>query len=338
MDTDKAGRQPVKALVVGLGSIGVRHVNNLHALGVRELGAVRTRNHPPPGKIAARELAVFHDLDLALAQKFDLVVVANPTSLHLETLVKALDAGAHVYVEKPVAHMEQCLAELNARLIPGGPKVLVGCQLRMHPGLMKIGEWINQNRLGKIYSVQVDLGEYLPGWHPWEDYRQSYAALADQGGGVILTLIHELDYLQWLFGKPESVYAIGGHRTSLEITAEDTALITFETRQGVGIQLRMDYWRKPPVRRMSIVAEKALVDWDYYTRATTLKQDGQILDEMKLPPTWDRNELFISMMREFLENLSGESAPRVTLQDGIDTLVTALAAKKSIETGQVIRI
>jgi predicted dehydrogenase len=324
--------------VVGLGSIGVRHVNNLYTLGVRELGVVRTRNLPPPGEIAARDITVFHDLDVALAQKFDLVVVANPTSLHMETLVKAFKAGAHVYVEKPVAHTEQCLSELSSCRMPGEPKVLVGCQLRMHPGLRKISEWINQNKLGKIYSVQVDLGEYLPDWHPWEDYRQSYAALADYGGGVILTLIHELDYLQWLFGKPESVFAIGGHRTSLEITAEDTALITFETQQGVCIQLRMDYWRKPPVRRMSIVAEEALVDWDYYARTTTLKQGGQILDEMELSPTWDRNELFISMMREFLENLSGESTPRVTLQDGIDALVTALAAKKSIETGQVIRI
>jgi predicted dehydrogenase len=328
----------VKALVVGLGSIGVRHINNLYALGVRELGVVRTRNLPPPGEIAARDVMVFQDLDLALAQKFDLVVIANPTSLHLETLVKALDAGAHVYIEKPVAHAEQCLAQLNSRLIPGGPKVLEGCQLRMHPGLMKISEWISQDKLGKIYSVQVDLGEYLPDWHPWEDYRRSYAALADQGGGVILTLIHELDYLQWLFGKPESIYAIGGHRTSLEITAEDTALITFETRQGACIQLRMDYWRKPPVRRMSIVAEKALVDWDYYARATTLKQGGKIVDELALPPTWDRNEIFMAMMREFLESLPGETAPRVTLQDGIDALVTALAAKKSIETGQVIRV
>jgi predicted dehydrogenase len=328
----------MKALVVGLGSIGVRHINNLHMLGVRELGVVRTRDLPPPREIQARDIAVFHDLDLALAQKFDLVVVANPTSLHLETMIKALEAGAHVYVEKPVAHEERCLTRLNSWLVPGGPKVLVGCQLRMHPGLEKIGEWINQNKLGKIYSVQVDLGEYLPDWHPWEDYRQSYAALEEQGGGVILTLIHELDYLQWLFGKPESVYAIGGHRTSLELTVDDTALITFETVQGVCVQLRMDYWRKPPARHMSIVAEKALVDWDYYNRITTLKQNGRILDQIKLPPTWDRNELFISMMREFLENLSEESTPRVTLQDGIDTLRTALAAKKSIEVHQVVSV
>ncbi|SDY70022.1 Gfo/Idh/MocA family protein [Nitrosomonas sp. Nm33] len=321
----------MKALVVGLGSIGVRHLNNLYSLGVRELGAVRTRNLPPPREIIPKDVTFFQDLDFALSQKFDLVIVANPTSLHLETLVKALKAGSNVYVEKPLAHERQYLTELTPYLISTEPKVLVGCQLRMHPGLQKIEEWINESKLGKIYSVQVDLGEYLPDWHPWEDYRQSYAARADQGGGVILTLIHELDYLHWLFGKPKDVYAIGGHRTSLELTVEDTALITLETERGICIQLRMDYWRKPPTRHMNIVAEKGIVDWDYHTRLTTLKQNGKILDQIELPPTWDRNELFLSMMREFLEGLSNGSTPRVTLQDGIDVLQTALTAKESIQ-------
>ena len=324
--------------MVGLGSIGVRHLNNLHTLGIRELGAVRTRNLPPPAEIIPKDVTIFHDLDLALSQKFDLVVVANPTFLHLETLVSALKAGSHVYVEKPIAHEKRLLPELTRYTTLNGPKVLVGCQLRMHPGLQKIEEWIRQDRLGKIYSVQVDLGEYLPDWHTWEDYRQSYAARADQGGGVVLTLIHELDYLHWLFGKPKTVFAIGGHRTSLEITVEDTALITFETERNICVQLRMDYWRKPPVRHMNIVAEKAIVDWDYPARLTTLKQNGHIVDEVELPLTWDRNELFLAMMKEFIESLSQGSAPRVTLQDGIDVLNTALAAKKSLQIHQQVSL
>ena len=328
----------MKALIAGLGSIGVRHLNNLHTLGIEELGAVRTRNLPPPAQIVPANVKIFQDLDHALKQNYDLVVVANPTSLHLETLIKALNAGCHVYMEKPVAHEKRHLSELAHHVDPHGPRVLVGCQLRMHPGLQKIEQWIRQNRLGKIYSVQVDLGEYLPDWHPWEDYRQSYAARADQGGGVILTLIHELDYLHWLFGKPKSVFAVGGHRTSLEVTAEDTALITFETERGVCVQLRMDYWRNPPVRHMNTVAEKAIIDWDYPSRLTTLKQDGHILEEISLAPSWDRNELFLSMMKEFIEGIPSGSTPRITLQDGMDVLNTALAAKESLQTGQQIRL
>ncbi|MBE7527792.1 MAG: Gfo/Idh/MocA family oxidoreductase [Burkholderiales bacterium] len=328
----------MKALVIGLGSIGVRHLNNLHTLGVRELGAVRTRNLPPPAQIVPKDVRIFQNLDHALQQDFDLVVVANPTSLHLATLIQALKARCHVYVEKPIAHEKRQLAGLLRHVDPCGPRVLVGCQLRMHPGLQKIEEWIQQGKLGKIHSVQVDLGEYLPDWHPWEDYRQSYAARADQGGGVILTLIHELDYLHWLFGKPVNVFAIGGHRTSLEVTAEDTALISFETEQGICVQLRMDYWRKPPVRHMNIVAENAIVDWDYHSRLTTFKQNGHLMEEIALPPAWDRNELFLSMMKEFIEGIPHGSIPRVTLQNGIDVLNTALAAKKSIQTQRLVKL
>lgn len=328
----------MKALVVGLGSIGVRHLNNLHALGVREIGAVRTRNLVPFHEIVPKDISVFQDLDLALREKFDLVVVANPTSLHLETTIRALEAGSHVYVEKPLSHEDARLPELALYFGAQNPKVLVGCQLRMHPGLRKIEEWVRDGRLGRIYSVQVDLGEYLPGWHPWEDYRQSYAARADQGGGVVLTLIHELDYLHWLFGKPKAIYAIGGHRTSLEITVEDTALITYETELGICVQLRMDYWRRPPVRHMNIVAEKGIVDWDYPDGRTSLKKEGEIVDEIELPQSWDRNDLFIAMMKEFLDVISTGGTPRVPLQDGIDVLRTALAVQKSIQTGEKVTL
>jgi predicted dehydrogenase len=328
----------LKALVVGLGSIGVRHLNNLHALGVQEISAVRTRNLVPFHEIIPKDISVFQDLGLALREKFDLVVVANPTSLHLETMVRALEAGSHVYVEKPLAHEDTRLPELEPYLVAQNPKVLVGCQLRMHPGLRKIEEWVQAGQLGRIYSVQVDLGEYLPGWHPWEDYRKSYAARADQGGGVVLTLIHELDYLHWLFGKPKAIYAIGGHRTPLEITVEDTALITYETELGICVQLRMDYWRRPPVRHMNIVAEKGIVDWDYPARLTTLKKEGEIVDEIELSQSWDRNELFIAMMKEFLDVISTGGTPRVPFQDGIDVLKTALAVQKSIQTGEKVTL
>ena len=106
--------------MVGLGSIGVRHLNNLHTLGIRELAVVRTRNLPPPAEIIPKDITIFQDLDLALSQKFDLVVVANPTSLHLETLIKALKEGSHVYVEKPIAHEKRQLPELT-RYITGYP-------------------------------------------------------------------------------------------------------------------------------------------------------------------------------------------------------------------------
>ena len=182
------------------------------------------------------------------------------------------------------------------------------------------------------------MGEYLPNWHPWEDYRKSYSAKKEMGGGVILTLIHELDYLFWLFGKVERVYAIGGKLTTLGIDVEDTALISLLTRTGISIQLRMDYWRKPSVRTMSIIGEKGEINWDYYKGEILLSDRKGNIELFKTSKTWDRNCLFLKTMKDFLNAINNKSQPRTTLKDGIDVLKIAIAAKNSIKFGKAIEL
>jgi predicted dehydrogenase len=99
----------------------------------------------------------------------------------------------------------------------------VGCQLRFHPCLLRLRALLAGGAVGRIVAVRVAVGEYLPGWHPYEDYRGGYAARRDLGGGVVLTLVHELDYVYWLFGLPRRLWAVGGHLSRLELDVEDTA-------------------------------------------------------------------------------------------------------------------
>ena len=328
----------MKALVVGLGSIGVRHLNNLHALGVEELSAFRARNLEPPAEILNKNIEVFHDYDKALSSGPDIVVIANPTFYHLPFAQKALEAGCHIYMEKPVSHNLDGTGELLALAEERGKVVTVGCQLRFLQPLEAVREWVRNGLLGRIHSVTVDMGEHLPGWHPWEDYRKSYSALADMGGGVILTLIHELDYLYWIFGPIKSVYAMGGQLTPLEIEAEDTALISLLTTNGVPVQLRMDYWRNPPVRKMNIVGEKGEIDWDYYSGDALLSEKGAVIKKASLSADWDRNDLFISIMKNFLESVKNHTDTKAPLIDGIEVLKIAMAAKKSIDSNEVIKL
>ena len=176
-----------------------------------------------------------------LEEKPDIVVIANPTSMHLDYLQKALKAGCHVYLEKPVSHNLDGVDQLLELHKTRKSVVQVGCQLRCHPQLIMIKEWISSGKLGAVLSVVADVGEYLPAWHPWEDYRVSYTASKDQGGGVILTLIHEIDYLYWIFGPLIVEHSMGGNLTSLDIEVEDTALIAMKSNNGIPIHLRMDY-------------------------------------------------------------------------------------------------
>ncbi len=342
----------MKALIVGLGSIGARHANNLHALGVHDLSVYRTSDRPPPRSIPD-EVRTFHDYNEALNEKPDIVIIANPTSLHLDFALEAARRGCHLYLEKPVSHTMKGVAELTEAVRANGCTAIVGCQLRYHPGLRKVKDWIDEGLAGRIMTAQVDLGEYLPGWHPWEDYRTSYAAKSGMGGGVILTLIHELDYCHWLFGRARRIFAMGGHRTLLEVgeDLDDTAMISLETESGVLVQLRMDYWRRPPVRRFAAAGDRGCIHWDYTHGTAVLVrhpaadapgaipaadwQDDIVQEAFALPDDFDRNELFLDAMNDFLESIRTGKEPAVPLSEGVAVLETALAAKASIQDGQV---
>ena len=184
----------MKALITGLGSIGVRHLNNLQTLGVNQLSAFRSRNLPPPGDIPDH-VQIFYDYTEALSQKPDIVIIANPTAYHIPYAQKAVEVGCHLYLEKPISHTLDDVERLKETVTSNQCVVSVGCQFRFHENLEKIKSWLEEGKLGKIFSVSVDMGEYLPDWHPGEDYRQSYSAKEEMGGGVVLTLIHDLDYL-----------------------------------------------------------------------------------------------------------------------------------------------
>ena len=317
------------ALIIGLGSIGTRHINNLYLLGMERLSALRKRNNPFP-KDVPKDVKYYSNYDEALQNPSDVVVIANPTAMHVPYAQKALKAGCHVYLEKPVSHSLDGVDRLLELQQNKNCVVQVGCQLRCHPQLVKIKEWIDSGKLGAIYSVAADCGEYLPGWHPWEDYRISYAARNDQGGGVILTMIHEIDYLYWIFGPMTVEHSMGGNLTSLEIDVEDTALIALRDNKDIPIHLRMDYWRRPPVRTLNIVAEKGEISWDYYKGELLLYSKGECVDKNILSEDWNRNELFLYLMKNFLDAVNGKRFVCSPLSDGFEVLKLAVAAKDRI--------
>ncbi len=249
----------MKVLVAGLGSIGQRHLRNLKAVVGDELEvlAYRVRRDTP---LLTDALTVdasvdvelkygvrpFFDLDAALAEKPDLTLVCNPTSLlHLDTAVKAAEAGCHLLIEKPLSNSLAGVDALIETVERNNLVALVAYQWRFHPLLRRVCEILKDRALGRIVSVQAEVGEFLPAWHGYEDYRRMYAARRDQGGGVVLTQSHEIDYLLWLFGRPSRVFAIGGHRSGLDIDVEDTADILMDCG-GVPTQLHQDYVRCPP--------------------------------------------------------------------------------------------
>jgi predicted dehydrogenase len=199
-----------------------------------------------------------------------------------------------------------------------GSKLLVGFQFRFHPGLRQIESLLQVNTIGRIVSGRAHWGEYLPGWHPWEDFRQGYSARADLGGGAVLTLSHPLDYLRWLCGEVSQAWSFTGTLSNWGLDVEDTAEIGLRFASGALGSVHLDYIQRPPAHRLEIIGTEGTIQWDNADGAVRLYTPGEGRWQAYLPPAgFERNTLFLDEMRHFLAVARGEVEPRCTLQDGI---------------------
>jgi predicted dehydrogenase len=338
----------MKFLIAGLGSIGRRHFRNLIALGEKDIILLRSHHATLPDD----ELAgypVETDIHEALKKhKPDAVIVANPTALHLDIAIPAAEAGCHILLEKPVSNSLARLDVLQNAAQKSGSKILVGFQFRYHPTLNKARELIQQGALGKVLTVHAHWGEYLPNWHPWEDYRQSYASRADLGGGVIVTLTHPLDYLRFILGDVESLWSFNGHLSSLELDVEDAAEIGLRFVSGAVGGVHLNYFQRPPVHRLEIVGTNGTLRWDnadgilhFFKMPAAFGSfsdlpPAPVIETFAPPEGFERNQLFVAQTRHFVGTAAGESEPLCTLEDGVRALSLALAARESQESGRVV--
>ena len=343
----------MKYLIAGLGSIGRRHMRNLIALGEKDIVLFRTRKATMPDD----ELAGFPvetDFTEALKKhKPDAVIVGNPTSMHLDIAIPAAEAGCAILLEKPISNSTERLDQLESAVKKSGSKVLVAFQFRFHPGLMRAKQLISDGEIGRIISAHVHFGEYLPAWHPWEDYRQGYAARADMGGGVVLTQCHSLDYLPWLVGKVESAWGFTGKLSDLEVDVEDTAEIGLRFESGALGNLHLDFNQQPPAHRFEIIGTKGTIKWDLSDGATRIyrasaeslsistgreiKAGGE-WEAYPLPENWERNVMFFEQMKHFVAVVRGEAEPACTLEDGVRVMKLISAVHESQKTGQLAHL
>jgi predicted dehydrogenase len=324
----------VRALIVGLGSIGRRHARNWAALGLGEVWVCRQQGAEQPEPLGV-EARVFTDLDKALAAGPEVVIVANPTSLHVATARRAVEAGAHVLAEKPLGHTLDGVAELLREAAARQRVLMVGYNLRFHPGLLRLRELLRAGAIGRPLAARFEVGEYLPGWHPWEDYRHGYAARRDLGGGAILTLSHELDTACWLLGRPRRLTCLASRSGVLELDTEDVAEITLQFDSALA-SVHMDYLRRPARRMAEITGEDGVLHWE--------EQSNQLLVYAPAARAWrleegnprfSRNDLFLAELRSFADGVSG-SAPHAGSDgwQGAAVLALALAALRSATDGR----
>jgi predicted dehydrogenase len=328
----------MRFLIAGLGSIGRRHLKNLLTLGQKDILLYRSKLSTLPD-IELEGIPMEVDLQRALAAKPDAVIISNPTALHLDIAIPAAFAGCSLFLEKPLSNNLERIPELEKAIVSGGGKVFMGFQYRFHPGLLKMKKLLEKNKIGRIIYARCQWGEYLPGWHPWEDYRKSYSARSDLGGGVVLSLCHPIDYLHWLLGEVTQVYAFTGKLSSLEIEVEDTAEIMLRFVSGALGSLHLDYIQQPAQHFLEITGTDGLIKWNNADGAVKLFHNStQQWEVFTLEEGFERNKLFLNEMSHFLEVLEGNVQPLCSLQDGIFVQKIADAISQSSHLDSIINI
>lgn len=329
----------MRVLFAGLGSIGQRHMQNLLDLAGQgrvnhlEMAAWRSSDREiylrdgraeeggPP--LAERYgFTPVSSLAQGLEWGADTVFVCNPSALHMSTALAAARAGCDLFIEKPLSHTAEGLDELAGLVEEKGLTALVGFQFQYHPAVRAVSDLLAGGELGRPLSAHFDWGAHLPSFHPYEDYRLSYAARRDLGGGAALSLIHEIDLIAGFFGEPDRVCAAGGTLSSLQMDAEDTvgALLGYG-RMPVTLHLCMA--QRPERRGFRITLDKGAVFCDLASGQLEIHgpdEARQVLDYADHA----RNRLFMDELRDFLAARQARVQPRAGLASGVRAQKLAL--------------
>lgn len=320
------------ALIIGLGSIGRRHLTNLRQLEPKAEITV-WRPHAAPGKAGDPVLEadrVVHSLEEALERRPDMAIVAVPATLHVETGLVLARAGIHLLIEKPIAaaldgvdHLIETCRSLRVAL-------MVGYNLRFYEPLKRMREALLEGRIGRLLSIRAEVGQYLPEWRPGRDYRETVSARRKLGGGAVLELSHELDYVRWMAGEVSSVTAEMGHVSNLDLDVEDMAEVLLRFHNGAFGSVHMDMVRRPSARTCEAIGSEGTLGWDGSSHRLRLYSAGsRTWEDLHPAVELERNTTFIEELRYFLTCVREGATPAVSGEEGRRVLEIALAAKQA---------
>lgn len=319
----------MKVVVSGLGSVGQRHLRNLLILGISDITLHRTGRSTLKDESLDR-FPVEHDLDSMLSLDPDVVVIANPTSAHLVVAERAASRGCHMFLEKPVSNDTSGIAEILAEVEAQSLITMVGFQYRFHPAFQRTKEILESGQMGPVHSLHAHWGEYLPNWHPWEDYRDGYAARSELGGGVIRTLCHPVDYLRWFGGEISRIDSTIMTQNPLGIDVEQAALLALTFESGAIGSIYLDYLQRPKTHRFEIVCENGTLRWNETENHLLVLGRDQLTEKHEFLD-YERNAMFLAEMEHFIKAVAAGQETLIPLKEGFRVQELLDEARTSFE-------
>ena len=327
-------------LIVGLGSIGRRHLENL--LQLKNMKLIVYTKRTDLKSFEEQGVKISNSLTECLKENPDIGFITNETSLHIPIAIKLAEIGMDLFIEKPLSNSSKDIKKLNAIVRKKKLITQIGCNFRFHPCIKKIKNLIEQEKIGRVISVQVQSNSYLPDYHRWEDYRKSYASRKELGGGATLTLIHEIDYMYWFFQEVEDVVSISGKMSDLEITADDYSASLIRFKNKVVGELHLDMFQRPEFRSCKIRGTKGEIYWDSNDNSVNVynmkKKKWETKFETGFANNIDTYSSYIEEIKHFLRCVRDRKETINNLEQGIATLEIALGIKKAAKMKKSVRI
>lgn len=317
-----------RVLIIGCGSIGTRHLRNMACLGVKDFVLC-----DPNGEALKRasegllDPTLKTDFNDAIKEKVNAAVIAAPSSMHLDMAVKLAKKGVHLLIEKPLS--DSLLNTERLKTLVGKKRIaaMMAMCYRFHPVFLSLRDRLGRNAIGTVYHVNYYGGHYLPDWHPNADYRREYASQARLGGGVVLTSIHGLDNLRWLFGEVITAFSFVDRVGTLEMDVEDIAIAVFRMRSGVYVNWQTDFLQRANQHRMVVTGSEGTIRCDFIEGVIETYCAGSGKWEAE-KVAYDVNTMYVEEMRHFLSCVEHNKSPDIDVEEGIKTLKLALEVKR----------
>ncbi len=305
----------MKICFLGLGSIGARHLRNFSELleshGMdHTTDALRSSRRPLPEDVQRLVDRQYYDV-LDMPDDYDIAFICTPTAMHYEDIKKMSKRTRHMFIEKPVFDRDYALDTLH--LCEEG-RYYVACPLRYSAVLQYLKNYIAET---KVFAVRAICSTYLPDWRPNVDYRTIYSAHRDMGGGVSIDLIHEWDYLCWLFGMPENVRSAVGKYSELELDSDDLALYIGEYKDKL-VSLHLDYFGRCERREIELYTKDETVIGDIRNGCVRFMHEGRVIDLSETRDAYQKREL-----EHFLDIIEGKTANDGSIGHALNVLKIA---------------
>ena len=328
----------MKFLIIGCGSIGLRHLRNLKSLGHEVIGFEPN----PQIRLEVRQqynIDIYDDIKIALNKEIDAALICSPTSTHIKNAQLVAKRGKHIFIEKPISNDLEGIEKLKNLIYANKLMCFNACNIRFLKSLKLVKKLIESGRIGKVLSVRVECGFYLPYWHPTEDYRLSYSARKSLGGGVIFDDIHELDSLLWLFGDVSEVFCMMDKISEIEIETEDLAEIFIKFVNGPMAQIHLDYIQRTYRRVYEFIGENGTIVLDINKQKIELfDEDTNHSEIFQESINYNREQMFIDEIKYFINCIKDGREPMNNISDATETLKIALACHESARSKKVVFI